>query len=239
MLLGTAEGRHRQGGVRLRSGSYSPGRIGRSGTPEAPRNAARGHQASRGEVTQDTRHGGVPDIPQETCEMIINLVREEEAREIAAYYDWHLTNLMTAAVKFFRASRHRFPEGLGNPMGPNGGVKWSTIDNVGDRMQYYYRLTRDNYRDMMKQYGRKRGCVELEYLMVVFGRLVGYYGMARAIRMLSMILRSLEEGIESAERPASNFIPRPEDSEDEDDLTDPPDPGLRPPKPTHTVLRRV
>ena len=186
-------------------------------------------------MAQATRHSGVPDIPQEACEIIINMVREEEAREIAAYYDWQLRTLMAAAVLFFRALRHRLPEGLGNLVGPNGGVKWSTIHNVGDRMQNYYRLTRDNYLDMMKQYGRKRGGVEFEYLMVVFSRLVEYYGMARAIEMLSMVLRA--EGIESADRPASNFIPRPDDSEDEDDLTKPPDPGLRPPKPTHTVPR--
>ena len=70
-------------------------------------------------------------------------------------------------------------------------------------------------------------------------RLVGYYGMARAIRMLSEILRSLAEEIASADRPASNFIPKPDDSDEEDDdLSDPPDSGLRPPKPTHTVPRR-
>ena len=94
-----------------------------------PRNVVGGHyQAPRGEEAQGTRHGRVPDIPQETCEMIISLVREAEAHEMEAYYDWHLTNLMAAAVIFFRASRHRLPEGLGNLMGPNGGVKWSTIE---------------------------------------------------------------------------------------------------------------
>ena len=61
-------------------------------------------------------------------------------------------------------------------MGLNAGVKWSTIEKVGDRMKNYYRLTEDNYKVLMRQYGRKRGCVEFEYLMVVFGRLVGYYG---------------------------------------------------------------
>ena len=174
--------------------------------------------------------------------MIISLAREAEAGEMRAYmyYDWHLTNLMTAAVMFFRASRHRLPEGLGNLMGANGSVKWRKIHNDGERVQHYYQLTKANYKDVMLQYGRKRGCVEFEYLVVVFDRLVRYYGMARAIRMLSGILRSLAEGIASADGPASNFIPKPDDSdEDDDDLTDPPDPGLRPPRPTHTVPRRA
>ena len=86
------------------------------------------------------------------------------------------------------------PEGLGNLIGANGGVKWGTIHKVGERIQQYYQLTEANYMDVMRQYGRKRGCVEFEYLMVVFNRLVRYYGMARAIRMLSEILASLAEG---------------------------------------------
>ena len=46
-----------------------------------------------------------------------------------------------------------------------------SYEKVGDRMQNYYCLTEDNYKVLMRQYGRKRGCVEFEYLMVVFGRL--------------------------------------------------------------------
>ena len=34
-------------------------------------------------------------------------------------------------------------------------------------MQHYYRRTGNNYRDLMTHYGRTRGGVEFEYLMVV------------------------------------------------------------------------
>ena len=74
----------------------------------------------------------------------------------------------------------------------------------------------------MRHYGTKRGGVEFEYLMIVVDRLVRYYGMERAIEMLGLILRALAVGIES-ETVVANFIPRPDDSEDEDDLIDPPD----------------
>ena len=62
--------------------------------------------------------------------------------------------------------------------------------------------------------------------------------------MLSEVLRDLAEGVAGPDyvedAPATNYIPKPDDSdESDDDLRDPPDPGLRPPKPTHSVPRRA
>ena len=82
----------------------------RSETPEAPPDVVTEHQDPQGGGARRHVMGArVPDIPQETCDMIISLVRETEAGERRAYYDRHLANLMTVAVIFFRASRHRMP----------------------------------------------------------------------------------------------------------------------------------
>ena len=52
-------------------------------------------------------------------------------------------------------------------------------------MGYYCRLSTQNYQALMAEYGKKRGGVEFEYLMVLFFRLRGYYGWNRAVHMLS------------------------------------------------------
>ena len=198
----------------------------------------------RGGGLQDVHHRRLPEVPQETWEMIIELVREAEERERAAFHRWHLANLMHAAVRFFRVSRHTLPDGLGNLMGPNGGVKRRThrVEGVQERMGYYCKLSTQNDQALMAQYGRRRGGIEFEYLMVVFFRLRGYYGMNVAVHMMSRVLRALAEGIEGPDYvdggPATNYIPKPGEDESDDDLDDPPDPGPRPRKPTHSVPRR-
>ena len=176
--------------------------------------------------------------------MIIELVRVEEERERAAFHGWHLANLMHAAVRFFRVSRHMLPDGLGNLMGPNGGVKWKTnrFADVWERMDYYCGLSEQNYEDLMVRYGKRRGGMEFGYLMIIFFRLREYYGMDKAVRMMCRVLRALAEGIEGPnfveDGPATNYIPKPGEDESDDDLDDPPDPGQRPRKPTHSVPRR-
>ena len=63
--------------------------------------------------------------------------------------------------------------------------------------------------------------------------------MTRAIKLLSVVLRALAEGVESADKPASNFIPRPDDSEDGDDLAEPPDPRPRTCSRSHPSCRHA
>ena len=109
---------------------------------------------------------------------------------------------------------------------------------MGGDLRHWFGLSAINFRAIMRQMRGRRGGVELAHLLDVIGHLVRYFGLERAIDMIQQVMRALARGME-APADAPNYLPIPDEDSEDDDWVEPPVPGCRPPKPTHTVPRHM
>ena len=173
----------------------------------------------------------VPPLPAEVWAHV-HQQTTDEATQLAAWVAWADATLMQLVVIWFRTSGQRNTKWLGNLTGKNGGISTASTDNIAIRFRPWCRviLHPDEENEPMHYIEGTNGA-PASFINVYMHMLsmMNYFGLNNVIERLQRTLRVLARCLQPKSG-VPKYIPRPPDSDDEEDGWDAeaPTPGQQP-----------